>query len=211
MTEQMPFDTNTTQPKTNPFWRTYNNNKSILQCKNGTGITAHKKRENSFVLRNFNCGLCNWRNTDNCPHGIKDGEHHHNWICSEKVSYIKEQYDSGMNSAAILQRDNIMTLQIISEKLVSEYATKGILDPEFKHITKNLISALDKYRKQEEGINIKADVNIKMDKFWEIINGPKEEAEITSEEEYYAKPISTSEVARELKRADEQQDKPVPE
>ena len=109
----------------------------------------------------FGCKKCPWVETEACPHvgEVTKSFPHANGICSQRVKYVKELFDTLHSNIRLAQVDVAARLIYVDESLFSEYVKtkdKTVLMP-YSHISRNLILHLDKMRRQDEGIKIRAE------------------------------------------------------
>lgn len=118
----------------------------------------------------FGCNTCTWRSTPYCPHGKKGRETHINKICSQRALYVKEVYKYAGTKTRFFQAEELAKLKLISDKMLMDFNETGELHDKFDKISRNLITILDKMRRQDEGIKIQQDVTIKQDEFANMLD-----------------------------------------
>lgn len=144
---------------------------SFSRIKDGYSVGTMKKGgELPRNLRLFGCLKCSWVGTELCPHGIKIGEHHTNWICSNRALYIKDQLDKMNSVPRVLQNEIAMQLKLLTDRMLWEYAEYGELHDDFKHLNKNLITIIDKMRKQDEGVKVQGELDVTLHDFRKVID-----------------------------------------
>ena len=121
------------------------------------------------TLKLFGCQACSWIGTTNCPHGILVGNHHSNWICSDRVHYLKGELVRVGTVPRLVQNEMAIQLKMVNDKMLFDYSESGELSEEFKHINKNLISLIDKMRKQDEGIKIQGELTVAHQDFRKMV------------------------------------------
>jgi len=142
----------------------------LLKVKSGNYVsTQRKKGELPRTLKLFGCQACSWIGTNNCPHKILVGGHHSNWICSDRVGYLKGELVKVGTIPRLVQNEMAIQLKMVNDKMLFEYSESGELAEEFKHINKNLISLIDKMRKQDEGIKIQGELTVAHQDFKKMV------------------------------------------
>ncbi len=135
--------------------------RSLAETTKGHYLGAERhKGELPITLRVFGCQACSWIGTNLCPHKILMGDHHSNWICSDRELYIKSELEKVGNVPRLIQNEMAIQLKLVNDRMLWEYAESGEMNEEFKHLNKNLISLIDKMRKQDEGIKFQEDVTV---------------------------------------------------
>ena len=138
-----------------------------------TGTYMHKYSNVgglSPIMKVFGCMRCSWIGSEMCPHGKMDGQHHANWICSERVMYLKEEMEKVGSLPRLIQNEEAIKLKMIADRMIWEYGETGNLHEEYRHISKNLISLIDKMRKQDEGIKLQGELTIAHEDFRKMVD-----------------------------------------
>ena len=143
---------------------------SLGKAKSGNYIASHRdKGKMPMIINYFGCLKCSMAGTPMCPHGIKAGGHHSNWICSFRVDYLKSRWEQAGNIPKMFQQETLFGLSTVLENMYKSYHDEGDLPDDFKHIAKLVISLTDKMRRQDEGIKIAGEINVTHDKFRDIV------------------------------------------
>ena len=146
--------------------------KSALgRTKGGFSAGSLRKKEDGlpYTLRMFGCTRCPHAGRPSCPHGIKAGGHHSNWICAWRLQDIKKQLETVHSIPRLIQEEEAIKLKLITDNMVVGYIETGELNPEYKFLNKNLITAIDKMRKQDEGVKISAELTVAHEDFKKMV------------------------------------------
>lgn len=144
----------------------------LTKTKSGLYVGAKRHKEIGLppVLTKFGCLQCPWAGNSLCPHGISAGGHHSNWICSFRAQYMQKEMERIGNVPRLVQNEEAIKLKMVTDKMLMQWAETGELDGEFKHLNKNLISLIDKMRKQDEGLKIQSELNVVHEDFRKIVD-----------------------------------------
>ena len=148
----------------------------------GASLTRVKNAHNvgtkgSYVIHFFGCTKCPWKGTERCPHDIKQGGHHSNWICADRVMYLKERYKKAGDLPKMFQQETLFSLSHIMENMLHTYSEEGELDSDFRHIAKLIVSLTDKMRRQDEGIKIQGEINVAHQDFRQMVEAEAKKIE----------------------------------
>ncbi len=124
----------------------------------------------SPIMKIFGCMRCSWIGSEMCPHKKLNGEHHANWICSERILYLKEEMEKVGSVPRLIQNEEAIKLKMIADRMLWEYGESGDLHEDYKHIQKNLTSLIDKMRKQDEGIKFAGELNVAHEDFRKMVD-----------------------------------------
>lgn len=163
-----------------------------------TGTYMHKYSNIgglSPIMKIFGCMRCSWIGSEMCPHRKLNGEHHANWICSERILYLKEEMQKVGSVPRLIQNEEAVKLKMLSDRMYWEYGETGELHEDFKHVQKILTSLVDKMRKQDEGIKIQEEVSVTVEDFRKIVDT---QAEI----------VKDKDIVKEAELIDNRSDKP---
>lgn len=142
---------------------------TIGKITNGMHVGQGSDYSNNLVIQ-FGCNACAWRDTPMCPHGLVYPKTHSNKICSKRALYIKETFNIVHSKARVVQVEESVRLKLLLDKLTSEFAQENILSPELAKLSKNLITLLDKMRRQDEGIKMQADISVDVHDFRKVVD-----------------------------------------
>lgn len=159
---------------------------NVAEIRTGNFIT---KTSQITVL--FGCNSCGWRDTSMCPNGIKFPATHSNHICSARAIYIKEIFNIAHSKTRVLQVEEAVRLRLLLDKLTHDFTEENILDPNLVKLSKNIISLLDKMRKQDEGLKFSTEVSHSVQDFRKIVEAQAEivkDKDIVKEAEFIDKP-----------------------
>ena len=146
--------------------------RDLGNVKKGThvgGINPYRLSENGLVFQ-FGCNACAWRDTPMCPHGITGLKTHNHKICSQRVLYVKGVFDIVKNKPKFMQIEEATRLKLLLDKLTMYYTQEGDLSPELAKLSKNLITHLDKMRRQDEGIKRQIDMDVTVKDFRKVVD-----------------------------------------
>lgn len=132
---------------------------------------------NSPIISRFGCLQCPWSGQKDCPHGIVLGQKHTNNICSQRALYIQEQLELVQSMPRVIQNEEAIKLKLVEDKMLYDYTETGELHEEFKHINKNLISLIDKMRKQDEGVKVQGELTIAHEDFKSLVEAEAKKIE----------------------------------
>ena len=163
------------------------------RIKDGTGINPGEKGAKNLI-NSFGCLNCTWKGTDLCPHGLTGLQVHGNKICSQRALYIKELLVNATGPIKVFQVEQVVNIKLMLDNMYKEYAQGKDLDRQFSSIQKNMISLLDKMRKQDEGIKISGEISHTVKQFQEVV-------------ETQAKTVETKDIVHEARLIREQQEK----
>jgi hypothetical protein len=107
--------------------------------------------------------------TELCRHGLKGKQKHVNNICSEKVLFLKEAFELAKTQPRVFQLEQLLKLKFLDDSLYNKYWQTGELDKDYHHISKNLITLIDKMRRQDEGIKIQGEMTHTFEQFRDIV------------------------------------------
>ena len=122
------------------------------------------------LISSFGCNVCSWRDSSMCPHGLTYPQVHANRICSHRAMYLKEVFSIAGSNTRVLQIEEATRLKLLLDKLTADYANEGILDPNLSKLSKNIITLLDKMRKQDEGLKIQQEISVDVRDFRKVID-----------------------------------------
>ena len=143
----------------------------LTNVKSGNFVGGQRKKgEFPRTLKLFGCQSCSWIGSNACPHGILVGNHHSNWICSDRVDYLKGELIKVGTVPRLVQNEMAIQLKMVNDKMLFEYSESGELSEEFKHINKNLITLISKMRKQDEGIKFSEDITVTHQDFRKMVD-----------------------------------------
>lgn len=145
--------------------------RSLSEVKSGHYVgTARKAGEIPKTLKLFGCQVCSWIGTTSCPHQILVGNHHSNWICSDRILYLKGELVKVGTVPRLIQNEMAIQLKMVTDKMLFDYSETGELHEEFKHLNKNLIGLIDKMRKQDEGIKFAGELTVTHEDFRKLVD-----------------------------------------
>ena len=145
--------------------------RALTRVKSGCYVGGQRKAgEIPRTLRLFGCQACSWIGTNMCPHQIMIGNHHSNWICSDRIQYIKNEMIRVGTVPRLLQNELAIQLKMLQDKMLFNYSESGELHEDFKHLNKNLISLIDKMRRQDEGIKFSEDITVTHQDFRKMVD-----------------------------------------
>jgi len=121
------------------------------------------------TLKLFGCQKCNWIGTKLCPHGIMIGNHHSNWICSDRIQYMKEEMEKVGSVPRLLQNEMAIKLKLITESMEFDWLEGGELHDDYKHLMKVMSGVIDKARRQDEGIKIAGELTVAHEDFRKMV------------------------------------------
>ncbi|HEC66436.1 MAG TPA: hypothetical protein ENI23_14210 [bacterium] len=150
---------------------------SLTRVKDGFWAGHIQKSGMPNILKVFGCMRCSWIGTLMCPHKKLDGEHHANWICSERVLYLKEEMSKIGSVPRLIQNEEAIKLKMIGDRMLWEYGETGDLHEDYKHIQKNLTTLVAKMRKQDEGIKFSEDITVTHQDFRKMVDIEAEKIE----------------------------------
>ena len=144
---------------------------AIIRATTGSHLRKDTESSAGFprTLKLFGCQACSWIGTNSCPHEILVGNHHSNWICSDRLNYLKSELVRVGTVPRLVQNEMAIQLKMVNDKMLFDYSESGELPEEFKHINKNLISLIDKMRKQDEGIKIQGELTVSHQDFRQMV------------------------------------------
>ncbi len=143
----------------------------ITRIEKGHYVGSQRKKGGlPLTLKLFGCQVCSWIGTNTCPHQILVGNHHSNWICADRMQYLKGELAKVGNVPRLIQNEMAIQLKMVNDKMLFEYSESGELSEEFKHINKNLISLIAKMRKQDEGIKFSEDITVTHQDFRKMVD-----------------------------------------
>lgn len=143
---------------------------ALSKTKSGLYVGAMRtKGKLPTILRLFGCQKCSWIGTNLCPHNKMIGEKHANGICSDRVNYLKEEMGKLGTVPRLIQNEEALKLKLITDRMIWEYAETGELADDFKHLNKNLISLIDKMRRQDEGVKIQGELTVAHEDFRKMV------------------------------------------
>ena len=143
--------------------------RDLRKVKTGTSIGVATGWRNNLLIHNFGCEVCSWRDTNVCPHGLKAPETHTNKYCTERINYAHELWEATGTKTRFFQQDHLIKLFLIDEKLQKEFRKTGELPKSYHQISRNIITLLDKMRRQDEGIKIQMEGDITINRFKEVV------------------------------------------
>lgn len=144
-------------------------NKSVGSMTTGTGLVNSKGYQSTFILH-FGCNACGWRDTLMCPHQLGYPNQHANRICSQRALYIKKVFEVADTETRVLQVDEAVRLRLLLDKLTHDLNTESDLSPELAKLSKNLITHLDKMRRQDEGIKMHGEMDVTVKDFRKVVD-----------------------------------------
>lgn len=145
--------------------------RSLSNTKNGFSVgTTRQKGTMPAMINYFGCLKCPHAGTKHCPHGITGGGHHANWICNDRVMYLKKRYEQAGSVPKIFQQETLFGLSNIFDNMLKTYHDEGELPDDFRHIAKLVVSLTDKMRKQDEGIKIQGEITHSHKHFKELVD-----------------------------------------
>jgi hypothetical protein len=140
----------------------------LSKVKNGFNVGT-KGYRGAYITKFFGCLKCPSAGNESCPHKIPMGGHHSNWICSDRVMYLKEKYQQAGDLPKIYQQETLFSLGQIMENMLSTYSEEGELDTEFRHIARLVINLTDKMRRQDEGVKIQGELTVSHQDFKNLV------------------------------------------
>ena len=150
---------------------------SLTRVKDGCSVGIATSPGVPKILQIFGCTRCSWSGTEMCPHKKMMGERHANGICSQRVLYLKEEMEKIGSMPRLIQNEEAIKLIMLADRMLWEYSESGELNEEYKHISKNLISLIDKMRKQDEGIKFSEDITVTHQDFRKMVDIEAEKIE----------------------------------
>jgi len=166
---------------------------SLSRVQNGLNVHS---TNGTHMINFFGCLKCSWAGTPMCKHEIKVGGHHSNWICQDRVMYLKERYKAAGDVPKMYQQETLFALSHVMENMLKGWSEGEELDDQFKHIAKNVISLTDKMRRQDEGIKIQGEINVAHQDFKQMVEA---EAKKIEERNNRTRPAEFKEEVRESK------------
>jgi len=154
-------------------------NKELINAQsslNKTKSGSHAIKENNLI-KFFGCLKCTWAGSKDCPHEIVAGGHHTNWICGERLRYLKERLRLCGSMPRLIQQEELFKLSQISEKMLWEYHEQGDLPDDFKHISKLIVGLTDKMRRQDEGIKVQGEFTVAHEDFKNLVEAEAKKIE----------------------------------
>jgi len=121
------------------------------------------------IMQLFGCQCCSWSGSILCPHGLLIGKKHSNGICSQRVLYLKEQLQIVGTVPRLIQNEEAVKLKMVTDRMLWQYSETGELHDDFKALNKNLISLIDKMRKQDEGIKFQGELTVAHEDFRKLV------------------------------------------
>lgn len=138
-----------------------------------TALKGVKPREGSnqsaYLTKYFGCVKCTWQGTTECPHGIRAGGHHANYICSARKLYLQERLKVCGTVPRLIQAETLFKLSEVTEPMLKDWANGEGLDPEFKYLAKLIVGLTDKMRRQDEGIKIAGEITVAHEDFKKLV------------------------------------------
>ncbi len=150
--------------------------KAVGQIREGFYVGAMGTGSNLIEI--FNCNTCTWRDTEICPNGIKTGEMHSHKICSKRALFLKDNFKVAGTMPKYFQMEEAVKLKVISDNMLKSYSETGELHPDFHKISRNIITLIDKMRRQDEGIKIQGEMSVTMEDFRQIVDAQAKVIEI---------------------------------
>jgi hypothetical protein len=85
--------------------------------------------------------------------------------------FIKGLYQACGNKVKVMQQDHLFKLQILTDKMMSEWLkSDGLrIDDKFSQISRNFINLTDKMRRQDEGIKVNAEIDMTVEDFRKVV------------------------------------------
>jgi len=170
-------------------------NISTRKAKKRIGTVLSREKKNSLYLDkngiigyNFGCLRCPFASTPICPHGIKAGQHHSNHMCVFRMNLLKEQWQSCKSVVKLQQTDQLFKDTQIRDWMIKEWYETGELHDDYVKLSKNIISNMDKIRRQDEGIKISGEMDITHRDFRKIVDIEAKKIETGNNQEGYSEP-----------------------
>jgi len=149
---------------------------SLAKVKTGVMVGSKDRKLNSLIIQ-FGCGACSFRDTPMCPHGLSYPQKHSNGICTQRVQYVKEVFAIAKGNTRYMQVEEATRLKLLLDKLTQDYTNEGIIDPNLSKLSKNIISLLDKMRRQDEGLKIQGEMTVVHEDFRKLVDIEAEKIE----------------------------------
>jgi len=143
--------------------------KKYIKSASSQATVGSECRPNNPLVMQFGCNCCSWRDTPMCPHGLTGLERHANHICSHRVKYVREMTQLANSQTRIFQVEHLVQLKLMMDKMMMDY-NEGLLDKQFSSISKNMISLIDKMRRQDEGLKIQGEISHTVQDFRKIVD-----------------------------------------
>jgi hypothetical protein len=144
----------------------------MKRMEDSTGLTKQARTSQLFGCKN-----CAWISTDLCPHELKRGQQHVNGICSQKAQFVKDYYLLARDNLKYLQTEKLLALQEMTGVMREQWFATGRLPPAFAALIKSEVALMNKMRDQDEGIKIKHEHEVTVDRFREIVEVKYKEIE----------------------------------
>lgn len=147
----------------------------LNRLETGTGVHS-----DGLVVQMFGCKTCDWHGTSLCPHGLdfsitesgfKIRDEHANGICSLRANWMKTLYAVAGNKMKALQVDRVVKMTALADKVWRESQLSGYDSDvqNYVRIEKVLTKTLEGMRRQEEGVKVSNDINVKWEEFSNIV------------------------------------------
>lgn len=135
-----------------------------------------KQQYSPLSLSIVNCRVCSFRGTPICPHLDEVGKNgmHANGYCKIWLDVVKELYVVTNTKPRLLQVTEGIKSEIMLDKMYKKWTETGHLHDKYDKIQRNLITLIDKMRRQDEGIKVQSEVNITMEDFRKTVDAQAE-------------------------------------
>lgn len=148
--------------------------KKFLKIASSKAVVGSECRPNNPLVLQFGCNNCAWRDTPMCPHKLSGMERHANHICSQRVNYVHDILQTANSGVRLLQVEHTAQLKLLIDKMLHDYHEGDFIDKTFVGLSKNLISIMDKMRRQDEGLKIQGDISLAVQDFRNIVDAQAE-------------------------------------
>lgn len=156
----------------------------LHRIKSGTGL----KKGRLLFRTLISCDVCPWRGSLRCPHGIGPGGSHSNGSCSDWALYVRDNYELAGTKPKLFQQASLLKDQVVSDDLYRRYVQAGSMEEKLdiastlSKVQRNIISSVDKMRRQDEGVKVQQDVNITMDEFRRTVDAQAKVIEVEEQD-----------------------------
>ncbi len=140
--------------------------RNLIMTSQGQWLT----KKGALVRTIINCHSCVFQGTEMCPHGIKKGEQHSNNYCTQWFDVVKGLYDTAGSKPKLFQMAELVKSKLMTDAMFEDWTKTGHVHDKFDKLQRNMITLIDKMRRQDEGLKIQNDINIKVDEFNKIVD-----------------------------------------